>query len=102
SFRNLGPPDLYRVVKSNGKMCQRDLRSYHVSSVDASSFAYLAAYSKSLACAIGGSPIPPSGVPNGCYFAFSRFSRVDFRVDVKIPGGVSAYGAVLRGERCVA
>lgn len=32
---------------------------------------------------------------------FNAFSRVDIRVDVKIPGGVNAYVIDLRGERCV-
>ena len=32
---------------------------------------------------------------------FNAFSRVDVRVDVKIPGGVQAYVIDLRGERCV-
>lgn len=32
---------------------------------------------------------------------FNAFSRVDVRVDVKIPGGVHAYVIDLRGERCV-
>ena len=32
---------------------------------------------------------------------FNAFSRVDVRVDVKIPGGVDAYVIDLRGERCV-
>ena len=32
---------------------------------------------------------------------FNAFSRVDVRVDVKIPGGVNAYVIDLRGERCV-
>jgi len=31
---------------------------------------------------------------------FNAFSRVDIRVDVKIPGGVNAYVIDLRGERC--
>ena len=31
---------------------------------------------------------------------FNAFSRVDVRVDVKIPGGVHAYVIDLRGERC--
>jgi ChAPs (Chs5p-Arf1p-binding proteins) len=30
---------------------------------------------------------------------FNAFSRVDIRVDVKIPGGVNAYVIDLRGER---
>jgi hypothetical protein len=32
---------------------------------------------------------------------FNAFSRVDVRVDVKIPGGVEAYVVDLRGERYV-
>lgn len=32
---------------------------------------------------------------------FNAFSRVDVRVDVKIPGGVQTYVIDLRGERCV-
>jgi len=34
-----------------------------------------------------------------CASCFNAFSRVDMRVDVKIPGGVSAYVIDLRGER---
>jgi hypothetical protein len=37
-------------------------------------------------------------IPFSC---FNAFSRVDVRVDVKIPGGVHAYAIDLRGERCV-
>ena len=36
--------------------------------------------------------------PHSC---FNAFSRVDVRVDVKIPGGVNAYIVDLRGERYV-
>ena len=32
---------------------------------------------------------------------FNAFSRVDVRVDVKIPGGVNAYVIDLRGERYI-
>jgi Chs5-Arf1p-binding protein BUD7/BCH1 len=34
------------------------------------------------------------------FSCFNAFSRVDIRVDVKIPGGVIAYVIDLRGERC--
>lgn len=34
-----------------------------------------------------------------CGSCFNAFSRVDVRVDVKIPGGVSSYVIDLRGER---
>lgn len=35
------------------------------------------------------------------FSCFNAFSRVDVRVDVKIPGGVHAYAIDLRGERSV-
>jgi hypothetical protein len=38
-------------------------------------------------------------VRSGTYCCFNAFSRVDVRVDVKIPGGVEAYVVDLRGEK---
>ncbi len=38
-------------------------------------------------------------VRSGIYCCSNAFSRVDMRVDVKIPGGVEAYIVDLRGER---
>lgn len=35
------------------------------------------------------------------YCCFNAFSRVDMRVDVRIPGGVDAYAIDLRGEKWV-
>ncbi|KAF5329191.1 hypothetical protein D9611_013161 [Ephemerocybe angulata] len=96
TFRELGPPDLCHVVKSTGRTGQRDLGSYHyVSGVDASSSASLAAYINSLTYAIEENSAWFSStakwkVRNGCYCCFNAFSRVDMRVDVKIPGGVNA------------
>ncbi|KAH7910675.1 Chs5p-Arf1p-binding proteins-domain-containing protein [Hygrophoropsis aurantiaca] len=105
TFRELGPPDLCHVIKSTGRAGQRDLGSYHfVSGVDASSSASLAAYINSLTYAIEDSSAWFSKstawkVKSGCYCCFNAFSRVDIRVDVKIPGGVNAYVVDLRGER---
>ncbi|KAL1747423.1 Chs5p-Arf1p-binding proteins-domain-containing protein [Schizophyllum fasciatum] len=105
TFRELGPPDLCHVVKSTGKSATKELGSYHyVSGVDASSSASLAAYINSLTYAIEDnsawfSKAPAWKVRNGCYCCFNAFSRVDIRVDVKIPGGVNAYVIDLRGER---
>ncbi|KAA1478157.1 chaps-domain-containing protein [Dentipellis sp. KUC8613] len=105
TFRELGPPDLVHVVKSTGRSGQRDLGSYHyVSGIDASSSASLAAYINSLTYAIEEpqawfSNKPTWKVKNGCFCSFNAFSRVDVRVDVKIPGGVIAYVIDLRGER---
>ncbi|KAM5532164.1 hypothetical protein V8D89_014189 [Ganoderma adspersum] len=105
TFRELGPPDLVHVLKSTGRSGQRDLGSYHyVSGVDASSSASLAAYINSLTYNIEEeagwfSKGTTWKVKNGCYCCFNAFSRVDVRVDVKIPGGVQAYVVDLRGER---
>ncbi|KAI0056611.1 chaps-domain-containing protein [Artomyces pyxidatus] len=105
TFRELGPPDLCHVVKTTGKTGTRDLGSYHyVSGVDTSSSASLAAYINSLTYAIEETQAwfskgPTWKVKNGCYCCFNAFSRVDVRVDVKIPGGVVAYVIDLRGER---
>ncbi|EKM76460.1 hypothetical protein AGABI1DRAFT_78549 [Agaricus bisporus var. burnettii JB137-S8] len=105
TFRELGPPDLCHVVKSTGKSGQRELGSYHfVSGVDASSSASLAAYINSLTYSIEDNIAwfsKPAAwkVRNGCYCCFNAFSRVDVRVDVKIPGGVLPYVIDLRGER---
>ncbi|THH00715.1 hypothetical protein EW026_g1868 [Hermanssonia centrifuga] len=105
TFRELGPPDLCHVVKSTGRTGNRDLGSYHyVSGVDASSSASLAAYINSLTYAIeedAGWFTKGAGwkVRNGSYCCFNAFSRVDVRVEVKIPGGVHAYVVDLRGER---
>ncbi|KAF8886127.1 chaps family protein [Infundibulicybe gibba] len=105
TFRELGPPDLCHVVKSTGRSGQRDLGSYHyVSGVDASSSASLAAYINSLTYSIEDTSAWFSKnaswkVRNGCYCCFNAFSRLDIRVDVKIPGGVNAYAIDLRGER---
>ncbi|KDQ10467.1 hypothetical protein BOTBODRAFT_36171 [Botryobasidium botryosum FD-172 SS1] len=105
SFRELGPPDLCQAIKSTGRTGQKDVGSYHyVSGVDASSSASLAAYLNSLTYAIGDSQAWFSKsaiwkVRSGCYCCFNAFSRVDVRVDVKIPGGVHAYVIDQRGDR---
>ena len=98
--------------------------SYHyVSGVDASSSASLAAYINSLTYSFEDTSAwfskgPTWKVRNGCYWygvleflvstvihrfpfsCFNAFSRVDVRIDVKIPGGVHTYVIDLRGERC--
>ena len=101
------------------------ISSYHfVSGVEASSSASLAAYLNSLTYAVEDasgwlSKGPVWKVRSGVYWCgpndvlrsalsyfhfpscYNAFSRVDVRVDVKIPGGVNAYVVDLRGERCV-
>ncbi|GAA5876079.1 hypothetical protein JCM3774_004498 [Rhodotorula dairenensis] len=109
SFRELGPPDLCHVIKTTGRAGQKDIGSYHyVSGVDASSSASLAAYINSLTYTVEetsswffGSSAAKSGwrVRGGAFCSFNAFSRVDVRVEVKIPGGVEAYAIDVRGER---
>ena len=95
-----------------------------MSGVDASSSASLAAYINSLTYSIDDnstwfSKSSAWKVRSGCYWqvsdfmvylcisqlrvvwnsCFNAFSRVDVRIDVKIPGGVLAYVVDLRGER---
>ncbi|WWC71485.1 uncharacterized protein I206_105443 [Kwoniella pini CBS 10737] len=106
TFRELGPPDLCHVIKSSGsKTAQKDLGSYHYcSGVEASSSASLAAYLNSLQFSVEEDTAwfgKGNGwrVRSGTYCCFNAFSRVDMRVDVKIPGGVDAYVVDLRGDK---
>ncbi|WFD31949.1 hypothetical protein MSPP1_002991 [Malassezia sp. CBS 17886] len=102
SFRELGPPDLCHVLKSNGR---RDVGSYHyVSGVDASSSATLATYITSLAYELDHHAAWFSGksqykLKGGVYCCFNAFSRADLRVEVCIPGSVQTYVVNVRGER---
>ena len=83
--------------------------SYHyVSGVDASSSASLAAYLNSLTYTVEEAPtwfFSTAGaksawkIRGGAFCSFNAFSRVDVRVEVKIPGGVEAYVVDVRGER---
>ncbi|KAI8089750.1 Chs5p-Arf1p-binding proteins-domain-containing protein [Halteromyces radiatus] len=105
TFRELGPPDLCHIIKTNAKPGVREIGSYHyVSGVDASSSATLAAYLNSLTYSMdeNQSWFTKSNawrIRSGIYCCFNAFSRVDVRVEVKIPGGVESYYVDVRGER---
>jgi hypothetical protein len=81
--------------------------SYHyVSGVDASSSASIAAYLNSLSYFIeqpltwlGSKSKPDHRISRGCYCVYNAFSRLDVRVEVKIPGGVEAYTMDARGDK---
>ncbi|RUS32028.1 hypothetical protein BC938DRAFT_476455 [Jimgerdemannia flammicorona] len=79
--------------------------SYHyVSGVDASSSASLAAYLNMLTYSLDEphawfSKPAAWRIRSGIYCCFNAFSRVDVRVEVKIPGGVESYFVDVRGER---
>ncbi|KAJ8323647.1 bud site selection protein [Batrachochytrium dendrobatidis] len=102
TFRELGSPDLCHVVKANSKSVPKEIGSYHfVLGADTSSSATVAAYLNSLMYMLA----PVQGKPNpwkikmGTFCCFNAFSRVDVRVEVKIPGGVDSYIVDLRGDR---
>ncbi|KAI7870277.1 Chs5p-Arf1p-binding proteins-domain-containing protein [Spinellus fusiger] len=105
TFRELGPPDLCHIIKANAKPGVKEIGSYHyVSGVDASSSATLAAYLNSLTYSMDETQswFTKSNawrIRSGIYCCFNAFSRVDVRVEVKIPGGVESYFVDVRGER---
>ncbi|TPX37621.1 hypothetical protein SmJEL517_g00625 [Synchytrium microbalum] len=107
TFRELGPPDLCHVLKTNIKtLGTRDLGSYHfVLGTDVSSSATVAAYLNSLTYTVDeaqgwfGGKGAPWKIKSGTYCCFNAFSRVDVRVEVKIPGGVESYLVDLRGDK---
>ncbi|KAG0216425.1 hypothetical protein BGX31_000608, partial [Mortierella sp. GBA43] len=105
TFKELGAPDLCHIIKVNVKPNVKETSSYHyVSGVDASSSASLAAYLNSLTYAIDETHAWFSKgvqwrIRSGVYCCYNAFSRVDVRVEVKIPGGVESYVVNVRGER---
>jgi hypothetical protein len=97
TFRELGPPDLCLVVKSNQRS---NISSYHyVLGTDTSSSAGIAAYLNSLTYLLGGPKQNSWKITGGTYCSYNAFSRVDVRVQVKIPGGVEAYCIDSKGDR---
>ncbi|KAJ3227800.1 hypothetical protein HK099_000054 [Clydaea vesicula] len=75
TFRELGPPDLCHIVKVNPKATVKEEQSQAWSG-------------KAL-----------WKIKSGTYCSFDAFSRVDVRVEVRIPGGVECHIIDLRGEK---
>ncbi|KAL8825550.1 MAG: hypothetical protein Q9170_007752 [Blastenia crenularia] len=100
TLRELGPPDLVHLVKQSIKSGNKQNGVYHhVTGIDASSSASLAAYVNTLTY----NPNDKSSkVISGLYCCYNAFSRLDMRVDVKIPGGVESYCIDERGDKRVA
>ena len=98
-LRELGPPDLVHLVKQSVKAGSKQTGVYHhVTGIDASSSASLAAYVNTLTH----SPIDKTHkVVSGLYCCYNAFSHLDMRVDVKIPGGVESYCIDERGDKRV-
>ncbi|KAL9613174.1 MAG: hypothetical protein Q9167_002251 [Letrouitia subvulpina] len=97
TLRELGPPDLVHLIKQSVKSGNKQIGVYHhVTGVDASSSASLAAYVNTLTY----NPHDKSNkVVSGLYCCYNAFSRLDMRVDVKIPGGVESYCIDERGDK---
>ncbi|KAI5288262.1 hypothetical protein KEM54_005350 [Ascosphaera aggregata] len=89
NLRELGPPDLVHVVKHTKTQPPRQIGVYHhVTGIDASSSASLAAYVNTLTY----NPQDKAHkVTSGIYCCYNAFSHVDMRVEVKIPGSLEAY-----------
>ena len=100
NLRELGPPDLVHLVKQASKNSGKQTGVYHhVTGIDASSSASLAAYVNTLTY----SPVDKTHkVISGIYCCYNAFSHLDMRVEVKIPGSVESYCVDERGDRRVA
>ncbi|KAH8695496.1 putative clathrin-coated vesicle protein [Talaromyces proteolyticus] len=100
SLRELGPPDLVYLVKQPKANATRQTGVYHhVTGVDASSSASLAAYVNTLTY----SPVDKlNKVVSGIYCCYNAFSHLDMRVEVKIPGSLESYCIDERGDKRVA
>lgn len=100
TLRELGPPDLVHLVKQPIKSTTKQVGVYHhVTGIDASSSASLAAYINTLTY----SPHDKTHkVVSGLYCCYNAFSRLDMRVQVAIPGTVESYCIDERGDKRVA
>ncbi|OAA65600.1 clathrin-coated vesicle protein [Niveomyces insectorum RCEF 264] len=99
SLRELGPPDLVHLVKQPIRGNGRHIGSYHhVTGVDASSSASLAAYINTLTYREPGTPATTK-ITEGLYCCYNALSRLDMRVHVSIPGTVESYCVDERGEK---
>ncbi|KAL2002420.1 hypothetical protein VTN02DRAFT_6798 [Thermoascus thermophilus] len=101
SLRELGPPDLVYLVKQpkTGNPTRQTGVYHHVTGIDASSSASLAAYVNTLTF----SPHDKTHkVVSGIYCCYNAFSHLDMRVEVRIPGSLESYCIDERGDKRVA
>ncbi|KAK8246936.1 Chs5p-Arf1p-binding proteins-domain-containing protein [Phyllosticta capitalensis] len=99
TLRELGPPDLVHLVKQQKGSTNKIGVYHHISGVDASSSASLAAYINTLTYTPNDKT---HKVVSGLYCCYNAFSRLDMRVQVAIPGTVESYCIDERGEKRVA
>ncbi|PNH39809.1 hypothetical protein VD0004_g7106 [Verticillium dahliae] len=99
SLRELGPPDLVHLLKQpKGNQGKQIGVYHHVTGVEASSSASLAAYINTLTYREHG-PSAQIKIVEGLYCCYNAFSRLDMRVHVTIPGSVESYCVDERGEK---
>ncbi|KZL64832.1 bud site selection protein [Colletotrichum incanum] len=99
SLRELGPPDLVHLLKHSTRNPGKQLGVYHhVTGVDASSSASLAAYINTLTYREHGQAAQTK-ISEGLYCCYNAFSRLDMRVHVTIPGTVESYCVDERGDK---
>ncbi|EMR67415.1 hypothetical protein MGN70_014793 [Eutypa lata] len=99
SLRELGPPDLVQLLKQNLRNAGKQTGVYHhVTGVDASSSASLAAYINTLTYKEHGQTATHK-IVEGLYCCYNAFSRLDMRVHVTIPGTVESFCVDERGEK---
>ncbi|KAL6365518.1 hypothetical protein LRP88_01513 [Fusarium phalaenopsidis] len=98
-LRELGPPDLVHLLKHAVRNPAKQTGVYHhVTGVDASSSASLAAYINTLTYKESG-PNATNKIVEGLFCCYNAFSRLDMRVHVSIPGTVESYCVDERGEK---
>ncbi|KAM0286423.1 hypothetical protein ACHAQH_000849 [Verticillium albo-atrum] len=99
SLRELGPPDIVHLLKQpKGNQGKQIGVYHHVTGVEASSSASLAAYINTLTYREHG-PSAQIKIVEGLYCCYNAFSRLDMRVHVTIPGSVESYCVDERGEK---
>ncbi|KAI9896907.1 hypothetical protein N3K66_007929 [Trichothecium roseum] len=101
ALRELGPPDLVHLVKQPVRSQNPDRQTgvyHHVTGVEASSMASLAAYINTLTHKDSG-PNATVKIAEGTYCCYNAFSRLDMRIHVNIPGTVESYCIDERGDK---
>jgi hypothetical protein len=98
TLRELGPPDLVHLIKVSPRNPGKQSGIYHhVTGVDASSSASLAAYINTLTYTAFDQKV--TKITEGIYCCYNAFSRLDMRVQVTIPGSVESYYIDERGDK---
>ncbi|KAK0387033.1 hypothetical protein NLU13_5347 [Sarocladium strictum] len=99
TLRELGPPDLVHLLRQGVRNPVKKIGVYHhVTGIDGSSSASLAAYINTLTHQEQG-PNATTRVAEGVYCCYNAFSRLDMRIHVTIPGTVESYCVDERGEK---